>query len=133
MPKLTEKQKRFCEEYLVDLNATQSAIRAGYSIKTANRIASENLSKPDIQTYIRKLLDERSERTGVSGDKIIEELQKIAFAEDVVITGKEKLRALELLGKYFGLFIEKAQIETDNKLKITLEWEENENGAEENQ
>ena len=49
MAKLTPKQERFCEEYLIDLNATQSAIRAGYSVNTANRIASELLSKLDIQ------------------------------------------------------------------------------------
>lgn len=52
MAKLTEKQKRFCDEYLIDLNATQAAIRAGYSAKNANNIASENLAKPNIQNYI---------------------------------------------------------------------------------
>ena len=53
---MTEKQKLFCEEYLISLNATQAAIKAGYSQKTANRIASENLSKLDIQEYIQKRL-----------------------------------------------------------------------------
>jgi phage terminase small subunit len=51
--KLTDKQKRFCEEYLIDLNATQAAIRAGYSAKTAKSIGQENLTKPDILQYVK--------------------------------------------------------------------------------
>ena len=54
MMKLTSKQQRFCDEYLVDLNATQAAIRAGYSKKTAKQIAQQNLTKLDIQEYIKK-------------------------------------------------------------------------------
>ena len=60
MPKLNAKQVRFCEEYLIDLNATQSAVRAGYSVKTAKQMGSENLSKPDIAEYIAKLKQDRS-------------------------------------------------------------------------
>ena len=103
MPNLTEKQKRFCEEYLIDLNATQAAIRAGYSKKTANRIAAENLSKLDIQNYLKELMQERSERTGITADTVLEELKKIALS-DVEISGKEKLKALELIGKHLGIF-----------------------------
>lgn len=58
---LTDKQKRFCEEYLIDLNATQAAVRAGYSAKTANRIGTENLSKLDIQNYLSELQKNQSE------------------------------------------------------------------------
>ena len=57
MAKLTPKQKAFCDEYLIDLNATQAAIRAGYSEKTANRIGNENLSKLDIQNSIKELMN----------------------------------------------------------------------------
>ena len=103
--KLTEKQKRFCEEYLVDLNATQAAIRAGYKEKTARSSASENLTKPDIQQYLRELIDKRSERTGIAADTVLLELERIALS-DVEITGKEKIKALELLGKHLGLFSE---------------------------
>lgn len=103
--KLTEKQKRFCEEYLVDLNATQAAIRAGYKEKTARSSASENLTKPDIQQYLRELIDQRSERTGITADTVLLELERIALS-DVEITGKEKIKALELLGKHLGLFSE---------------------------
>ena len=103
MPKLTEKQKRFCEEYLIDFNATQAALRAGYSQKTAYSIGDENLRKPEIQSEIQTLIQKRSERTGINADSVIKELVKIAFAE-TEITGKEKMKALELLGKHLGLF-----------------------------
>lgn len=86
MAKLTEKQTRFVEEYLIDLNATQAAIRAGYSVDTANVIGCENLTKPNIQSAISKRMAERSKRTGVNQDRIILELAKIAFvnASDVI-------------------------------------------------
>ena len=103
MPKLTEKQKRFCEEYLIDFNATQAALRAGYSPKTAYSIGDENLRKPEIQSEIQTLIQKRSERTGISADTVITELAKIAFS-DTEITVREKIKALELLGKHLGLF-----------------------------
>lgn len=81
MAKLTPKQERFCEEYLIDLNATQSAIRAGYSVNTANRIASELLSKLDIQEKIAELKAERSKRTEITQDRVIKELAAMAFAK----------------------------------------------------
>lgn len=83
---MTKKQKRFVEEYLIDLNATQAAIRAGYSPDTAKSIGSENLTKPDIQARIAKAMAERSKRTGVNADRVVAELAKIAFvnAEDVI-------------------------------------------------
>lgn len=59
MAKLTAKQKRFCDEYLIDLNATQAAIRAGYSKKTARAIANENLTKPAIKEYINQRMEEK--------------------------------------------------------------------------
>ena len=83
---MTKKQKRFIEEYLIDLNATQAAIRAGYSPDTAKSIGSENLTKPDIQARIAKAMAERSRRTGVNADRVVMELAKIAFvnASDVI-------------------------------------------------
>ena len=78
---MTQKQKLFIEEYLIDLNATQAAIRAGYSPDTAQQIGSENLSKPVISTEISKAMAERSRRTGVSADRVVLELAKIGFAK----------------------------------------------------
>lgn len=84
--KLTDKQKRFVEEYLIDLNATQACIRAGYKTDTARQTASENLSKPYIAAAIDVAMAERSRRTGVNQDRIVQELAKIAFVKmtDVV-------------------------------------------------
>lgn len=78
---LTDKEQRFCEEYLVDLNATQAAIRAGYSEKTARSIGSENLSKPDIQEKISLLRQELSDKTGITAQRVLNELAKIAFSD----------------------------------------------------
>ena len=76
---MTKKQKRFVEEYLIDLNATQAAIRAGYSPETAKQIGSENLSKLDISNAIAKAMAERSKRTGINADRVVIELAKIAL------------------------------------------------------
>ena len=76
---LTKKQKIFVDESLKDLNATQAAIRAGYSPDTAGSIGSENLKKPEIRARIEKAMAERSKRTGINQDRIIMELAKIAL------------------------------------------------------
>ena len=92
---MTKKQKRFVEEYLIDLNATQAAIRAGYSPDTAKSIGSENLTKPDIQARIAKAMAERSRRTSVNADRVLMELAKIAFvnASDVIDADTATVRA----------------------------------------
>ncbi len=74
---LNDKQEMFCREYLIDLNATQATIRAGYSEKTANRTASENLSKPDIQLRISELLKKRSDRLQIDADYVLKRLVEI--------------------------------------------------------
>ena len=79
--KLTEKQQRFVEEYLIDLNATQAAIRAGYSVKTANEQGSQNLAKLSIQQAIAEQMAERSKRTGINQDRVVLELAKIALVK----------------------------------------------------
>lgn len=78
---LTDKQQRFVEEYMVDLNATQAAIRAGYSQDTAQQIGSENLSKLVIQEAIQLKQKELSEQTNISAQRILEEYAKIAFSD----------------------------------------------------
>ena len=78
---LTGKQRRFVEEYLVDLNATQAAIRAGYSENAAAETGYENLRKPHITAAIQAAMGERAKRTEVSADKVIRELAKLAFSE----------------------------------------------------
>lgn len=107
---LTDRQARFCEEYLIDLNATQAAIRAGYSEKTANRIASELLSKLDIQEKIAELKAERAKRTEMTQDSVIQELAAVARAEVKGVRAVDKLKALELLGKHLGMFVERYEV-----------------------
>lgn len=80
MAKLTKKQKRFVDEYLIDLNATQAAIRAGYSDKTAAVIGAENLIKPNIAVAVEKAMKNREQRTEITQDKVLAELAKIAFS-----------------------------------------------------
>lgn len=77
--KLTDRQERFCIEYLIDLNASQSAIRAGYSEKTAGSIGSENLKKPEIQKRIQELKAQRSESTGITAERVLIEAARLAF------------------------------------------------------
>lgn len=80
MAKLTAKQQRFVDEYLIDLNATQAAIRAGYSEKTAFSIGTENLRKPLIQKAIQQRKQAREQRTEITQDRVIQELAAIGFA-----------------------------------------------------
>lgn len=80
MAELNDKQRSFCDEYLIDLNATQAAIRAGYSEKTAYSIGQRLLKDVEVQNYISKRQKERSERTEITQDKVLKELAVIAFA-----------------------------------------------------
>ncbi len=92
---MTRKQKLFVEEYLIDLNATQAAIRAGYSVKTANEQGAQNLAKFSIQQAISEKMAERSKRTGVNQDRVVMELAKIAFvnATDVIDSDDATIKA----------------------------------------
>lgn len=91
---MTEKQKRFCDEYLIDLNAKQAAIRAGYSEKTAYSIGAENLKKPELQEYIQKRLAEKEEALIAKQDEVLKTLTRIMRREEpetvVVVCKKHK-------------------------------------------
>lgn len=78
---LNEKQKRFVSEYIIDLNAKQAAIRAGYSPKGAEPQASRLLSNAKIQVEIAKAMEDRGKRTGITQDRVLAELSAIAFAK----------------------------------------------------
>ena len=87
--KLTPKQQRFCDEYLIDMNATQAAIRAGYSEKTARQIATENLSKPSIREYIDKRMKEKEAELVADQDEVMRYLTAVMrreYKENVVVT-----------------------------------------------
>ena len=81
MAKLTEKQRLFVEEYLIDMNATQAEIRAGYSAKTADVQGSRMLGNVKVQQAIAEAMAKRSKRTGVNQDRVVLELAKLAFVK----------------------------------------------------
>ena len=139
MAKMTPKQKRFCDEYLIDLNATQAAIRAGYSEKNARNIASENLAKPNIKEYIENRMAEKEKTLIADQDEVLKYLTSVLRGESqsevVVVEGmglgessaraiqkapdeKERLRAAELLGKRYGLYTEKLDVKEEAKVVI---------------
>jgi phage terminase small subunit len=147
MATMTDKQKRFCDEYLIDLNATQAAIRAGYSKKTANRIATENLSKPVIKEYIKQRMAEKESKLIADQDEVLKYLTSVLRGESqsevVVVEGfgmgnsearamqkapdeKERLKAAELLGKRYGLYTEKVDQTVDMELNITIDYGDDE-------
>lgn len=80
MPRLTARQARFVEEYLVDLNATQAAIRAGYSARRASEIGYTLLQKSTVQSAIEAAQRERSARTGITADRVVREIAKLALS-----------------------------------------------------
>ncbi len=115
---LSEKQQRFVAEYTVDFNATAAAIRAGYSEKTAAQMGYKLLKMQEIQEAVQQEFANRQDRTHITGDQVVAELAKIAFAkaEDyyhdygLEIKVSDKTKALELLGKHCAIFIEKIAI-----------------------
>ena len=95
---LTPKQKRFCEEYLMDVNATQAAIRAGYSHRSANRIGSENMSKPVIKHEILKNQKERAERIQLDADRVLQEIACVGlFDIRSLFTKRGKLKPIHTM------------------------------------
>ena len=109
---MTPKQQLFVDEYLIDLNATQAAIRAGYSTRTAAETGYENLRKPHIAAAIRVATKARSERLEITADQVLQAIAKIAFADhqaddagDVKVS--DRLAALKQLGEHLGLFVQR--------------------------
>lgn len=108
--KLTPKEERFCYEYCIDFNATQAAIRAGYSKKTAHSIGHETLIKPYIQTRISSMKSNLAETAGISALRIIQEHAKIAFSHAGEIrSGWIKLKEFEELSDDVKACIQEVQ------------------------
>ena len=125
MAKLTAKQKRFCDEYLIDLNATQAAIRAGYSKKTARAIANENLTKPAIKEYINQRMEEKEKELipDVNGtmrkQTVKEEVPQII---EIPARLSDSNKAAELLGKAYGIYTDKVEADVDMELNINIDY-----------
>lgn len=149
MTRLTAKQKRFCDEYLIDLNATQAAIRAGYSPKTAAASAARLLRNVKVQEYIAQRMAEKESELIADQDEVLRYLTSVlrgkSRAQEIVVEGigegcseartmekapseKERLKAAELLGKRYALFTDKVDMDADMDLNITIDYGEADTG-----
>lgn len=161
MSLVTEKQKRFCDEYLTDLNATQAAVRAGYSKKTAYSIGEENLRKPEIKEYIEKRMAEKESQLIANQDEVMRYLtavmrrekmesvvvtlntEKTSYVPDENGTMRKQMvkqeipriieipaplrdanKAAELLGKAYGIYTDRVDVDADMDLNITIDYGE---------
>lgn len=109
MANLTPKQQRFVEEYLINLNATQAAIRAGYSEKTAKEIGSENLTKPSIAKAIAEAQEKLSNKAQVTVEMIVQGLLNEAKDLSEGSTQSARVSAWAHLGKHLGMFKDKIE------------------------
>lgn len=109
---LTAKQQRFVDEYLVDLNATQAAIRAGYSAATARSIAAENLTKPNIAAAVSAAQAERAKRTGITADRVLEDLARVAFGDVRKLVEYRRTCCRHCHGRSFGRQRTKAEMDS---------------------
>ena len=119
MGKLTDKQQRFVEEYLIDLNATQAAIRAGYSENTAAVIGCENLAKPYIAEAISAAAAPLLERNEITKDQVLQGLKKEAEREGEGASHAARVSAWSWLGKYHALFTDKVEHAGGIKVGVT--------------
>lgn len=126
--RMTAKQKSFCDEYLIDLNATQAAIRAGYSKKAARQVGNENMSKPYIKNCIEERMQEKEDSLIAKQDEVLKYLTSVMRGESkssvLAMAGdgvqkviqkppdeRERTKAAELLGKRYRLFTDKVEVE----------------------
>ena len=107
---LTPKQQLFIDEYLIDLNATQAAIRAGYSESSAQQIGAENLSKPVIAAAIQEALDRRAKSVQITAEDVLQSIKDIRDEARADKKNADALKANELLGKHLKLFTDKTEV-----------------------
>ncbi|SQF32827.1 phage terminase small subunit [Streptococcus pyogenes] len=142
LSKLTLKQKRFADEYIISANATAAAIKAGYSKKTARSIGQENLTKPDIKAYIDERLEKLESEKIATQEEVLQYLTSImrgdqqektliSFGEfgqkivDIDVGAKDRIKAAELLGKRYRLFTDKVEMDVSSDVTINVgEWDD---------
>lgn len=124
---MTSKQRKFCDEYLISGNATDAAIKAGYSPKTAKQTGSENLAKPDLKAYIETELEKLHSAKIADAEEVMKYLTAVMRGQhteqvlklvgdgiqtiaDIDVSAKERLKAAELIGKRYALFSDKIDL-----------------------
>lgn len=135
LSKLTIKQKRFVDEYIISGNATDAAIKAGYSKRTAKSIGAENLTKPDIVNALREKEREIQSKKIAKQEEVLEYLTSILRNEqtqqtligvgkgvqaitDIELSAADKIKAAELIGKRFGMWTDKVELESNSQVVI---------------
>jgi len=117
---MTPKQEQFVREYLIDLNAAQAAIRAGYSVNTARAIGAENLTKPDIQDAIAAAQIERARRTEITSDRVLKELGRIGFADiRRLFDDNGKLKHITMLDDEVAASISSVEVDAQKRRKLS--------------
>lgn len=142
LSKLTLKQKRFADEYIISANATAAAIKAGYSKKTARSIGQENLTKPDIKAYIDERLKKLESEKIATQEEVLQYLTSIMRGDqqektlisigelgqeivDIDVGAKDRIKAAELLGKRYRLFTDKVEMDVSSDITISVgEWDD---------
>lgn len=139
---MNEKQKRFCDEYLIDCNATQAAIRAGYSPKTAYAIGEQNLKKLELKAYIDEQLEQLHNKKTADAREVLEYLTAVMRGEhteqvlrlagdgvqeisNIDVSAKDRIKAAEMLAKRYGLLTDKISVQDDNEILVKVEYEDN--------
>lgn len=136
---LTAKQQRFCDEYLIDLNATQAAIRTGYSEKTAYSQGQRMLKNVEVRAYLDEQIERIHNEKTADAQEVIEYLTAVMRGDhteqtpifigegvqkitDIDVSAKDRLKAAELLGKRYSLFTDKVETDVDMELNITVDY-----------
>lgn len=142
---MNEKQKRFCDEYLIDCNATQAAIRAGYSPKTAYAIGEQNLKKLELKAYIDEQLEQLHNKKTADAREVLEYLTAVMRGEhteqvlrlagdgvqeisNIDVSAKDRIKAAEMLAKRYGLLTDKVSVQDDSEILVKVEYEDNPTG-----
>ena len=137
--KLTEKQRRFCDYYIETGNATESAIKAGYSKRTAKETGYENLTKPHLKSYIDEQLDKMHSERVADGQEVLEFLTSVMRGElkeetliglgegeqgitEIDISANGRIKAAELIGKRHSLFTDKVELEAEVALEVVVDY-----------
>ena len=141
--KLTIKQQRFADEYIISGNATEAAIKAGYAKKAAYQQGAENLKKPHIREYIDKRLEEINDKSIAKQEEVLQYLTEVlrgkSSATEIVVemvgdgtseaklvvkppSEKERIKAAELLGKRYGAFTDKVEVGADLELNVKVDY-----------